>query len=149
MKKLSLLFVLMLCFLYALFSQSSGYTDSLGVFQWQYHRSLYKNAKDTNSAIATIVFINGANHTAISYRQEVANSSLKWIEQDGGESDREGYVESITVKLAPNEAIVWRYTIKNSTKQRSGSIIVEKSALLIMNDQFQVKKEKFMDQIVQ
>lgn len=148
MKKITLLLLLTLSFQYALFSQSSGYTDSLGVFQWQYHRSLYKNAKDTNSAIVTIVFINGANHTAVSYRQEVANSVLKWIEKDGGESDRVGYVESITVQLEPNEAVVWRYTLNNSTKQKNGSINVEKSALLIMNNQFQVKKEKFMEQIV-
>lgn len=148
MKKLTVLFFLCFFLPWNLFSQSSGFIDSLGVFQWQYHRSVFKNALEKNSAIVTIVFINGANHTAISYRQEAASSFLHWIEKDGGETDKDGFVETITVKLEPNEAIVWRYTVKNKTIENDGSINVEKSAILIMNDKFQVKKEKFLDQKV-
>lgn len=148
MKKLIFLFSLFISFQLTISAQSSGYADSLGVFQWQYHRSVYKNAKDTNSAIVIVVFINGANHTAITYRQEVANSTLLWIEKEGGIDERDGYVEFITTKLAPNEAIVWSYSIVNNNQKIDGTITIEKSALLIMNEQFQVRKEKFLDQIV-
>ena len=148
MKKLILLFSFLICFQITIHAQSSGYVDSLGVFQWQYHRSLYKNAKDTNSAIVVFVFINGANYTAITYRQEVANSTLIWIEKEDGTSEKDGYVETITTKLAPNEAIAWSYSIRNVSQKIGGTINVEKSALLIMNEQFQVRKEKFLDQII-
>lgn len=148
MKKLIFLFSFFICFQITISAQSSGYFDTLGVFQWQYHRSVYKNAKDTNTAIVIIVFINGANYSAISYRQEIANSSLQWIEKDGGVEEMDGYVAQITTKLAPNEAIVWSYSIKNNIQKPEGSIDIEKSALLIMNDKFIVRKEKFIDQIV-
>jgi len=148
MKKLIFLFCLLIGFQITTHAQSAGYIDSLGVFQWQYHRSIYKNANDTTSAIVVLVFINGANHTAITYRQEVADSKLTWIEKDGSVTEKSGYVESITTKLSPNEAIVWSYKINNNKIISKGSINIEKSALLIMNEQFQVKKEKFLDQII-
>ncbi len=148
MKKLIFYLLLWLSFQSYIYSQSSGYIDSLGVFKWQYHRSVYKNTLEKNSAIVTLVFINGATHSAVSYRQELASSDIKWIEKDGGETYRDGYVETITVKLEPNEAVVWRYSLKNSSVEKGDSVYVEKSAILIMNEQFQVRKEKFMDQKV-
>lgn len=148
MKKLIFLFCFFIGIQITSNAQSSGYTDSLGVFQWQYHRSIYKNANDTNSAIVVLVFINGANYRAITYRQEVADSKLTWIEKDGSVTEKSGYVEMITTKLSPNEAIVWSYKINNHKIISKGSINIEKSALLIMDEQFQVKKEKFLDQII-
>lgn len=129
-------------------AQSSGFVDSLGVFQWQYHRSVYKNAKDTSSAVVVIVFINGAHHSAISYRQELKNSTLHWEEKERGITGDDGYVKFITAKLKPNEAIVWRFTIKNNILKKDNSIDLEKGAILIMDENFNVKKEKFAEQII-
>jgi hypothetical protein len=145
--------LLLICFFVFSFcnqinAQSSGFVDSLGVFQWQYHRSVYKNAKDTTSAVVVIVFINGANHSAISYRQEVKNSTLHWEEKETGSTGEDGYVKFITAKLKPNEAIVWRFIIKNNISNNDNSINVEKGAILIMDEQFNVRKEKFAEQNV-
>ncbi len=128
--------------------QSSGLIDSSGVFRWQYHRSIYKNAEDTTTAVVVIVFINGAKPSAITYRQEIKNSSLKWLEKDGGITHQDGYVKVITTRLDPNEAVVWRYTIKNQLLNHDGSIDVEEGAILIMDSRYQVKKEKFAEQKV-
>ena len=129
-------------------AQSSGFIDSSGVFQWQYLRSVYKNAKDTTTALVVIVFINGANHSAVSYRQEVKNSVIHWEEKEIGTTGEDGFVKFITAKLQPNEAIVWRFTIKNNILNKDNSIDLENGAILIMDEQFNVRKEKFAEQNV-
>lgn len=140
-----LIWLIVLVFCNQINAQSSGFVDSLGVFQWQYHRSVYKNAKDTSTAVVVIVFINGAHHSAISYRQELKNSTLHWEEKETGSTGEDGYVKFITAKLKPNEAIVWRFTIKNNTSNKDNSIDIEKGAILIMDEQFNVRKEKFAE----
>lgn len=145
--------LLLICFIILitcnhLMAQSSGFIDSSGVFQWQYHRSVYKNAKDTTTAVVVIVFINGANHAAVSYRQEVKKSTIHWEEKETGTTGEDGYVRFITAKLNPNEAIVWRFTIKNNLLNKDNSIDLENGAILIMDEQFNVRKEKFAEQSI-
>lgn len=144
--KLILICFFLLGFCSQINAQSSGFVDSLGVFQWQYHRSIYKNAKDTTTAVVVFVFINGAKHSAISYRQEVKNSTLHWEEKESGSTGEDGFVKFITAKLNPNEAIVWRFIIKNNSISKDNTINIEKGAILIMDEQFNVRKEKFEEQ---
>lgn len=146
MKKRALLFLLFGFIATPLFSQSVGYTDSSGVFQWQYHRSVFKNSEDTTSAIVVFVFINGANTTAISYRQEAQNSTITWMDQEKGIYGEEGYVQFLTAKLAPNEALLWRIKLKNNAINKDKSIDLENGALLIMDKSFTVRKDQFPEQ---
>jgi hypothetical protein len=146
MKKLVVSLILLFSFWYQLASQSVGYTDTVGVFQWQYHRSVFKNGEDTTSAIVVFVFINGANTTAISYRQEAQNCSIEWLDSEKGEYGEDGFVQYHTAKLAPNEAILWRIKVNNNIPNNDNSIDVEKGALLILDKNYSVRKDKFPKQ---
>lgn len=143
--KRGVLFLILVSITFIVYSQSNSKYDSTGVFLWQYHRSIYKNSLDSNSAIVTVVFINGSSQAAISYRQEDPDKLITWLDKDGGTITRDGYVEVITYNLEPNKAILFTYRI---TKVINENVKVEKSALLIMDQNFQVIKENFSEQIV-
>ena len=142
---LTLLFFILTISLQA---QSGRFVDSTGTFKWQYHRSVVKDAQIANSLIVTIVFINGNEQTAVSYRQEIFQSSIEWIETEGGSIDREGKVEFITVNIAPHNSFVWKFRVMNVPRNKDMSIDLEKASFLIMNEQFKVRKEKFLGQTV-
>ena len=132
----------------SLHAQSGRFVDSAGNFKWQYHRSVSKDAQYPNSLIVTVVFINGDEQTAISYRQEIFQSKIEWIEKENGSVDKEGKVEFITANLAPYDSFVWKFRVRNIPINKDGSIDLEKAAFLIMNERFQVRKEKFLEQRV-
>lgn len=149
MKKLALFFLLVISlFYFTTFAQSSGYVDSTGLFHWQYHRSVYKNAEDTTTAVVVVVFINGSQPSAVSYRQETKSSTIKWLEKENGTIGQDGYVQYITTKLEPYQAVVWRFIVKNKEFNKDRTIDLEEGAILIMDQNFVVKKEKFAEQKV-
>ena len=55
--------------------------------------------------------------------------------------EKEKIVEKITANLKPGEEIEWKLLIQYNTKKRKA--IVEKAALLLMNEQFEVTKIVF------
>ena len=68
------------------------------------------------------------------------------MDQEKGIYGEEGYVQFLTAKLAPNEALLWRIKIKNSFINKDKSIDLENGALLIMDKTFTVRKDQFPEQ---
>lgn len=142
-KILSSLLLLILCS--ALHSQSNRYIDSAGVFHWQYHYSVTRDFSDSTQALITFVFVNGEKQCAISLRHECFHSKIEWVEIEEGTLSSEKKVEAITANLAPEQVVVWKF--KTSSPQKK-SISVEESAILIMNEEFVVRKERIPAQII-
>lgn len=137
MKKL--LFLLILAFPFALFAQSDRVVDSSGNLLYQYNRTIEKNAD--NNLEVTIVFVNGKNQTAISLRQEIMNGDVQWINNESGKIKLEKIVNACTANIPPNQSLSWKYLYK--PQKASASPTLERSALMIMQDDYQVKKIMF------
>lgn len=138
-KTLSTLLLLFVSF--ALYPQSNRYLDSTGVFHWQYHYSVTRDYSDSTQALVTFVFVNGEKQSAISLRHECFHSKIVWIEMEEGTLSSEKKVEALTANLAPEQVIVWKF--KTSSETSKSPISVEESAILIMDEEFVVRKERF------
>lgn len=146
MSKFLAIVALFLFSISALYSQSNRYLDSTGTFHWQYHYCVVRDYPDTTKALVTFVFVNGEKQTAISLRHECFHSKIDWIEMEEGTLTSEEKVESLTANLAPNQAVVWRFRTSSGSGKRS--ISVEESAILIMNEEFVVLKERLPAQVI-
>jgi len=133
------------CFL-SIFAQSNRLTTEKGELLWQYNQYATIDEKNTNTILVTFVFINGIKQTAISLRQEFFQSQIEWLETSNVLVEREKRVEFLTTNLAPGQSIVLRYALQ--TKLINNELIAEKSALLIMNENFEIRKEIIPEQIV-
>ena len=129
-----------------LFCQSNRLTNDKGQLLWQYNQTVTVDEKNPKTLLVTFVFINGINQTAISLRQELFNSQIEWLNTDSIQIEKEERVEFLTANLAPHQSIVWKYTLK--TKLVGKELILEKSAILIMNENFEVRKEMIPEQKV-
>jgi len=127
-----------------LFCQSNRLTNEKGQLLWQYNQTVTVDEKNPNTLLVTFVFINGINQTAISLRQELFNSQIEWLNTDSIQIEKEERVEFLTANLAPHQAVVWKYALK--TKLVDGELILERSAILIMNEDFEVRKEAIPEQ---
>ena len=135
------------CFLpFLLFAQNNRLTTEKGELLWQYNQNITVDTENPNTVLVTFVFINGINQTAISLRQELFNSKIEWVHTADVPVEKEERVESLTVNLAPAQSIVWKYTL--TTKPIGNELIVEKSAVLIMNEDFEIRKEIIPEQKV-
>jgi len=132
------LFSLLLFPFTSLFAQSNRLTNENGQLLWQYNQNVVANEKE-NNFIVTFVFINGINQTAISLRQDLFYSQIEWLETSGIKVEKEERVDFITANLAPHQSIVLKYAI--NTKLIDKELLLEKSAILIMNEEFEVRKE--------
>jgi len=138
-----LLFSLLLSPFSSLFAQNNRLTNEKGQLVWQYNQNVEADEKQ-NSFTVTLVFINGINQTAISLRQDLFNSQIEWLETAENKVEKEERVEFITANLAPHQSIVFKYVVK--TKPKDAAFLLEKSALLIMNENFEIRKELISEQ---
>jgi hypothetical protein len=132
------------CFLHAL-AQSNRLTTENGELLWQYSQHIEIDENAPKTVYVTFVFINGINQTAISLRQERFFSQIEWTETANYQIEKEERVEFITANLAPSDSIVLKYTL-HQPKVKNNELIAEKSAILIMNDEFEVRKEFIPEQ---
>jgi len=144
MKKKCWIILVLLFTNFVIFGQSNRLTNENGQLLWQYNQIVHLDADNQHTIKISFIFINGINQTAISLRQEIFNSQIEWIETSGLQVEKEGRVEFVTINLAPNQSVVWKYLIK--TKSVEKELILEKSALLIMNENFEVQKEIIPEQ---
>ncbi|MCL1850438.1 MAG: hypothetical protein FWF70_03390 [Bacteroidetes bacterium] len=131
------------CFL-PVFAQNNRLTNNEGQLLWQYNQIVHIDEQNPNTIRVSFIFINGVNQTAISLRQELFNSQIEWTEISNSKAEKEDRVEFLTTNLAPNQSVIWRYVLK--TKTINKELILEKSALLIMNADFEVRKEIIPEQ---
>ena len=107
MKRINVVYfsLTILCFLHSfiLFAQNNRLTNEKGQLIWQYNQDVTIDAENPNTISVTFVFINGQNQTAISLRQELFNSQIKWLETSDMHVETEGRVAFLTANLAPNQ----------------------------------------------
>jgi hypothetical protein len=120
-------------------AQNNRLTNENGQLLWQYNQIVHLNEANKNTISVSFVFINGINQTAVSLRQELFNSQIEWLDTTNIKVEKEDRVEFVTANLAPNQSVVWKYHIK--TKPIDKGLFLEKSAILIMNEDFEVRKE--------
>jgi hypothetical protein len=144
MKAIFFYFILIISTVTIVFGQSNRFTNENGQLLWQYNQIVHLDTENQNTIKVSFVFINGVNQTAISLRQEIFNSQIEWLETTYIQVDKEERVEFLTVNLAPHQSIVLKYVLK--TKPVEKELILEKSALLIMSEDFEVRKEMIPEQ---
>jgi hypothetical protein len=142
--KIVFCFLLSAFCLLSVFAQNNRLTTEKGELLWQYSQHLEMDENNPNTILATFVFINGINQTAISLRQENFRSQIEWLETTNIQVEKEERVEFLTANLAPEQSLVWRYALK--TKLKNNELIAEKSAILIMNEDFEIRKEFIPEQ---
>ena len=145
-------FILFLCFIFVgntavsaqsklsdtLFVQTDTAFNTLGIPYHYYTQIFEYNHEKSNEIMVTFVFTTKKNQ-AISYRQEVLNSRLEWISKEGLHK-KEGIVEAVTANLAAHSSVTWKYRYIINAIPANKVIAFEKSALLIMDDDLDVKK---------
>ena len=151
MKKIKKKFLLYYCLTAVCFSsigvnyaQSNRLTNENGELLWQYNQFVTVDEENHNTIRVSFIFINGIKQTAIQLRQELSYSQIEWLKPYDIQAEKEGYVEFLTVNLAPNESVIWKYVI--NTKSVNKELLLEKSAILIMNEDFEVRKEVIPEQ---
>jgi len=128
----------------AIFAQSNRLTNENGQLLWQYNQIVIPDEENRNTVKVSFVFINGVNQLAISLRQEVFNSEIMWVDTLDHKVEKENRVEFLTANLQPYQSIVWKYTLKNPLVSKE--LVLEKSAILIMNEDFEIRKEIIPEQ---
>jgi len=126
------------------YGQSNRITNKDGQLIWQYNQSTSQNPAKSDTIFVTFVFTNGINQTAISLRQEYFNSTIGWLETANIQVEKEERVEFLTANIPPHQSLVFKYYLK--TKPVEKELILERSALLIMNEGFEIRKEIIPEQ---
>lgn len=119
-------------------AQSNRVTDEKGNLMYEYSRSFEKNPNKSTEVLVTFTFTNGKKQSAISFRQEVLDTRLSWLDTTGGTAGHEESVEFVTANLAPNQTVTWKYAV--TTRKKKAPAALEKAAILIMNGDYQVEK---------
>ena len=145
MKKL-LLILILIATISSLFSQNNRLTTEKGELLWQYSQNIDIEENNPNTVLVTFVFINGIKQTAISLRQERLLSDIKWLETANYQVEKEERVDFIIANLAPRDSLVLKYTLQQTNKVKKDEILVERAAVLIMNEEFEVLKEFIPEQ---
>jgi len=128
-----------------IFAQSNKLINDHGELLWQYSQTV--SLEKLNTISVTFVFINGINQTAVSLRQELFHSQIELIKISDTQTGKENSVEFFTANLAPGQSIIWKYDLKTELKDKK--IILEKSALFIMNENFEIRKEIIPEQTLE
>jgi len=144
MRNLVFIAIIFITTLPNIFCQNNRLTNEKGQLLWQYNQTVTIDEENPNTILVTFVFVNGINQTAISLRQELFFSQIEWLDTAGIQAEKEGRVEFLTANLAPNQSVVWKYVLR--TKPTNKELILEKSALLIMSEDFEVRKEVIPEQ---
>lgn len=141
MKKFLVFLMIVLWSIPSSWAQKDSILDAEGNLLYQYERTVEQALENPRKAIVTFYFKNGIEQRAITYRQEKLVSKLEWVKKGKSLVEKEKIVEKIIVNLKPGEEIEWKLLIQYNTKKRKA--IVEKAALLLMNEQFEVTKIVF------
>lgn len=141
MKKFLVFLMIVLWSIPSSWAQKDSILDTEGNLLYQYERTVEQALENPRKAIVTFYFKNGIEQRAITYRQEKLVSKLEWVKKGKSLVEKEKIVEKIIVNLKPGEEIEWKLLIQYNTKKRKA--IVEKAALLLMNEQFEVTKIVF------
>jgi len=128
----------------SLYAQNNRLTNEHGQLLWQYNQNVTIDKEKPNIMVVSFIFINGIQQTAISLRQELFYSQIEWLNTSDIQVEKEERVDFLTTNLMPNQSIVWKYTLKN--KPNGNELILEKSAVLIMNEDFEILKEIIPEQ---
>ena len=143
MVRITIISFLLLSF-FSVSAQNNRLTNENGQLLWQYNQHITENEKSPDTFLVTFVFVNGINQTAITLRQNLFKSDIEWWVTDNMKVEKTGHVDFFTTNLAPNQSIVVKYYLKS--KSKTHEYIAEKSALLIMNEQFEIRKEIIPEQ---
>ena len=143
MVRITIIFFLIVSF-FSVSAQNNRLTNENGQLLWQYNQHITENEKSPDTFLVTFIFVNGINQTAITLRQNLFHSNIEWVTTDNMKIEKTGHVDFLTANLAPNQTIVVKYYLKN--KPKNDEYIAEKSALLIMNEQFEIRKEIIPEQ---
>jgi len=144
MRKLIFIIIIFISTISIIFAQNNRLTNEKGQLLWQYNQNITIDEENPNTILVTFIFINGLNQTAISLRQELFNSQIEWLDIAGIQPGKEERVEFLTANLLPNQSVIWKYAL--NTKPVNKELVLEKSALLIMNEDFEVRKEVIPEQ---
>ena len=142
-------FILIICGLLSVFSfaqQGDRLVDSVGQLLYQYNRAA--TYLEPGKCKVTVTIINGYQQLGVSYRQEVFRSNLQWQETTGGDTTQMPNIKVITANLAPNETIAWTFIYQNNNCKKDKSIDLEKSCFMLLNDEFEVKKQVLPETVV-
>lgn len=142
-------FALSFLLFWAIFAsaQSNRYVDSMGVFHWQYHYSVMRDYNNPSCALVTFVFVNGEKYAAVNFRHECFNSQIQWLEMEDAFPTYEKKVQALTANLAPHQVIVWKFR-SHTPENKDKTIQIEESAVLIMDENFQVLKQRLPAQLL-
>lgn len=146
MRKLLSLVFCCLIFVLTHAQQGNRMVDSVGNLVYQYNRSATYTAP--GQCKVTITIINGNKQLGISYRQEVFRSKLSWENTEHGDTSKLANIEIITANLAPKETAVWTFLYRNKAIKKDRSIDLEKSAFMLLTDEFEVKKQVLPETVI-
>ena len=118
----------------------------MGNLLYQYNRTTSYTAP--GQCKVTITIINGYRQLGISYRQETFRSKLTWENTEHGDTSKFANIEVITANLAPKETLVWSFFYQNKTTKKDKSIDLEKACFMMLNDEFEVKKQVLPETVV-
>lgn len=144
-KKITFLFLFLSIIIVACAQQPKS-EEKIEPPAYKYERIVEKDSAYPQKAVVIFSFINGNEQHAITYRQEKIDSYIEWIETAKGVVEQERIVEKITANLSPHEEIRWKFIFQH--KDTNQVLHVEKAALLIMNEQFEVAKTIFNEEKV-
>ena len=142
-------FILIICGLLSVFSfaqQGDRLVDSVGQLLYQYNRAA--TYLEPGKCKVTVTIINGYQQLGVSYRQEVFRSNLQWQETTGGDTTQMPNIKVITANLAPNETIAWTFIYQNNNCKKDKSIDLEKSCFMLLNEEYEVKKQVLPETVV-
>lgn len=146
MKKFVSLIVCTFMFVAACAQQGNRLVDSVGNLVYQYNRSA--TCFEPGKCKVTVTIVNGYRQLGISFRQEVFRSRLQWEETIGGDTSQTANVKIITANLAPNESLAWTFIYQNNSCKKDKSIDLEKSCFMLLNEEFEVKKQVLPEMVV-
>ena len=112
-------------------------------FLYHYKRTIALDTAVKNRLLVTFTFTTGDAPFAISYRQEAMSGKVEWFENQSGEYKKDKFVETITIKLSPEQQVTWQFFYTPKSIPKTGLIEIEKAALLLMDSMLNVSKDIF------
>lgn len=146
MKRLVSLLLCIFIVVVAYAQQGDRLVDSMGNLVYQYNRSA--TYLEAGKCKVTVTIVNGNKQLGVSFRQEVFRSQLQWQETTKGDTTQTDNIKIITANLAPNEAVAWTFIYQNKTTKKDKSIDLEKSCFMLLNDEFEVKKQVLQETVI-
>lgn len=138
MKKLIFLLAIFLIFL-NVSAQGDRLLDSNGHLIYQYNRTVSYVASGVCKV--NIVFLNSAQQMGVSFRQEVFDSRLQWLEISTGDTSNLSNIKVITANLAPGESVSWTFNYYNKKIRKDKLVDLEKSCIMLLNKDLEVTKK--------